>query len=187
MVTGSAAIASLARRKIRSRSMAATSMDKLVATASAGAATPPVIAAGSASLVTMAGATRSLPWTQTAKLKRAAPRRRPNRNEFSIGLIYINTVVFRCGRCSAYYRVFNVIAKDYFGTADIIYGEKRLYYRNKAADNRQKFTSNRHKAMSRIQYLKCSCQQCGEHIEFPADGLGMSILCPHCGRQTRLI
>ena len=41
--------------------------------------------------------------------------------------------------------------------------------------------------MSRTHYLKCACQQCGEHIEFPADGLGMKILCPHCGGQTQLI
>ena len=41
--------------------------------------------------------------------------------------------------------------------------------------------------MSRIHYLKCSCQQCGEHIEFPSDGLGMKILCPHCGGQTQLV
>lgn len=41
--------------------------------------------------------------------------------------------------------------------------------------------------MSRVHYLKCSCQQCGEHIEFPEDGLGMTILCPHCGNQTRLV
>jgi hypothetical protein len=40
--------------------------------------------------------------------------------------------------------------------------------------------------MSAISYLKCSCQQCGRHIEFPADAIGTSVDCPHCGWPTEL-
>jgi len=40
--------------------------------------------------------------------------------------------------------------------------------------------------MSENKFLKCTCAQCGGHIEFPADGIGMTIPCPHCGAQTEL-
>jgi hypothetical protein len=40
--------------------------------------------------------------------------------------------------------------------------------------------------MSEKKFLKCNCNQCGGHIEFPADGIGMTIPCPHCGWQTEL-
>jgi len=43
-----------------------------------------------------------------------------------------------------------------------------------------------HPGMSAISYLKCSCQQCGRHIEFPADAIGTSVDCPHCGWPTEL-
>src|SRR5439155_24953611 len=33
---------------------------------------------------------------------------------------------------------------------------------------------------------KCSCSQCGNHIEFPLEGAGALVACPHCGQQTRL-
>jgi hypothetical protein len=35
-------------------------------------------------------------------------------------------------------------------------------------------------------YFKCSCQNCGRHIEFPSNGAGMTISCPHCGKNTVL-
>jgi hypothetical protein len=35
-------------------------------------------------------------------------------------------------------------------------------------------------------YFKCSCQNCGKHIEFPSNGAGMAVPCPHCGKQTVL-
>src|SRR5208283_2266131 len=35
-------------------------------------------------------------------------------------------------------------------------------------------------------HFKCACQNCGGHIEFPAGGVGQTILCPHCGWQTIL-
>jgi hypothetical protein len=35
-------------------------------------------------------------------------------------------------------------------------------------------------------YLKCACQKCGGHIEFPLSGFGASIVCPHCGGSTLL-
>jgi hypothetical protein len=40
--------------------------------------------------------------------------------------------------------------------------------------------------MSHIKYLKCSCQHCGGHIEFPADAIGTNVQCPHCAAQTDL-
>jgi hypothetical protein len=33
---------------------------------------------------------------------------------------------------------------------------------------------------------KCSCQRCGEHIEFPIMMAGQDIACPRCGRETTL-
>jgi hypothetical protein len=41
--------------------------------------------------------------------------------------------------------------------------------------------------MNKVHYLKCSCQRCNEHIEFPSEGIGATIQCPHCGEQTALI
>jgi len=33
---------------------------------------------------------------------------------------------------------------------------------------------------------KCSCTRCGTHLEFPLEGAGAFIACPHCGEQTQL-
>jgi hypothetical protein len=41
--------------------------------------------------------------------------------------------------------------------------------------------------MSRTKYLKGECQQCGGHLEFPAETIGMPIPCPHCGQTTELV
>ena len=41
--------------------------------------------------------------------------------------------------------------------------------------------------MSQNKFLKCDCARCGGHIEFPADGIGSTITCPHCGEDTELI
>jgi hypothetical protein len=41
--------------------------------------------------------------------------------------------------------------------------------------------------MSDADYLKCSCQKCGEHLEFPPSRSGEKIDCPHCGGQTTLV
>src|SRR5438105_12799302 len=41
--------------------------------------------------------------------------------------------------------------------------------------------------MSIEKYLKCSCRKCGGHIEFPSEGIGMVVDCPHCGQTTRLV
>jgi hypothetical protein len=41
--------------------------------------------------------------------------------------------------------------------------------------------------MSDTGYLKCSCQKCGGHIEFPPGGIGEMVDCPHCGEQTKLV
>src|SRR6185369_4311221 len=37
------------------------------------------------------------------------------------------------------------------------------------------------------KYLKGECQQCGGHVEFPAEAAGTSIECPHCGKATDLL
>jgi hypothetical protein len=41
--------------------------------------------------------------------------------------------------------------------------------------------------MSDNDYLKCSCEKCGGHIEFSPVGVGQLVDCPHCGGQTQLI
>jgi hypothetical protein len=40
--------------------------------------------------------------------------------------------------------------------------------------------------MSEVEFRKCSCHHCGGHIEFPANGEGATVQCPHCGEKTRL-
>jgi hypothetical protein len=40
--------------------------------------------------------------------------------------------------------------------------------------------------MSTSDFIKGSCQQCGGHLEFPADSAGSTITCPHCGWSTLL-
>ena len=40
--------------------------------------------------------------------------------------------------------------------------------------------------MPKTKYLKGECEHCSGHIEFPADSIGMSVDCPHCGKQTEL-
>jgi hypothetical protein len=41
--------------------------------------------------------------------------------------------------------------------------------------------------MSEKKFLKCICAQCGGRIEFPAEGIGMTVPCPHCGWKTELM
>ncbi len=40
--------------------------------------------------------------------------------------------------------------------------------------------------MSKTKYLKGDCQHCSGHIEFPAESIGLSVTCPHCGQDTEL-
>ena len=40
--------------------------------------------------------------------------------------------------------------------------------------------------MSEGLSAKCSCSNCGTHLEFPIEGAGTIINCPHCGQQTEL-
>ena len=40
--------------------------------------------------------------------------------------------------------------------------------------------------MSQNKYLKCACGHCGGKIEYPAEGIGSTIPCPHCGTPTEL-
>jgi hypothetical protein len=40
--------------------------------------------------------------------------------------------------------------------------------------------------MKQTKYLKCACQHCGGHIEFPAEIIGQSFDCPHCLQRTEL-
>jgi hypothetical protein len=35
-------------------------------------------------------------------------------------------------------------------------------------------------------YIKCPCKNCDNSIEFPAHGVGQTIVCPHCGMETTL-
>jgi hypothetical protein len=35
-------------------------------------------------------------------------------------------------------------------------------------------------------FAKCDCQHCGGHIEFPIQGVGRKISCPHCNEPTLL-
>ena len=37
-----------------------------------------------------------------------------------------------------------------------------------------------------MKYLKGECSHCGGRIEFPADAIGMTTECPHCGKSTEL-
>jgi hypothetical protein len=41
--------------------------------------------------------------------------------------------------------------------------------------------------MADITYLKGSCVNCGNHIEFPQAMTGRAVACPHCGQSTELI
>jgi len=41
--------------------------------------------------------------------------------------------------------------------------------------------------MSNRDFIKGACRQCGGHLEFPADAVGQTITCPHCGNTTVLI
>src|SRR5476651_2509504 len=36
------------------------------------------------------------------------------------------------------------------------------------------------------QLIRTSCQKCAQPIEFPAEGIGMTAACPHCGQMTVL-
>jgi hypothetical protein len=41
--------------------------------------------------------------------------------------------------------------------------------------------------MTGMKYLKGECTHCGGHIEFPADAVGLTTQCPHCGKTTELL
>ena len=41
--------------------------------------------------------------------------------------------------------------------------------------------------MAEANYLNGACESCGGHIEFPAEGIGLSVSCPHCGQPTTLL
>jgi hypothetical protein len=40
--------------------------------------------------------------------------------------------------------------------------------------------------MSDLNFLRCNCESCGSPIEFPTQGVGLKIDCPHCGHETLL-
>lgn len=40
--------------------------------------------------------------------------------------------------------------------------------------------------MSDDNFLRCSCKECGNHIEFPEESAGTVAACPHCGQWTEL-
>jgi hypothetical protein len=41
--------------------------------------------------------------------------------------------------------------------------------------------------MTRTKYLKGACQNCGGHIEYPAEHIGIVVACPHCQQTTELL
>jgi hypothetical protein len=41
--------------------------------------------------------------------------------------------------------------------------------------------------MSRTKSLKSPCQRCGGRLEFPAEMIGTTTQCPHCGQSTELV
>jgi DNA-directed RNA polymerase subunit RPC12/RpoP len=42
-------------------------------------------------------------------------------------------------------------------------------------------------AMTGIKQLKGACDRCQAPLEFPADSIGLTARCPHCGEQTELL
>lgn len=44
----------------------------------------------------------------------------------------------------------------------------------------------KHPVSQSERYSKCVCQHCGGHIEFPSEGIGSTVPCPHCQFQTVL-
>ena len=40
--------------------------------------------------------------------------------------------------------------------------------------------------MSDSQFCVAACHHCGQHIEFPAEGIGAPVTCPHCEQETIL-
>jgi ribosomal protein S27E len=42
-------------------------------------------------------------------------------------------------------------------------------------------------AESESEFLKCTCKECGNHIEFPATSARDTVPCPHCGEWTELV
>jgi Zn-dependent protease with chaperone function len=43
-----------------------------------------------------------------------------------------------------------------------------------------------HPAMSDQEFYLTSCQHCGQRIEFPVAGIGLTVACPHCESETIL-
>jgi len=41
--------------------------------------------------------------------------------------------------------------------------------------------------MKQTKFLKGECQYCHRHIEFPAESVGLTTDCPHCGKETELL
>ncbi len=41
--------------------------------------------------------------------------------------------------------------------------------------------------MQRTKNLKGECSHCRGHLEFPADIIGTTVECPHCGQPTELL
>src|SRR5580658_4980727 len=41
--------------------------------------------------------------------------------------------------------------------------------------------------MSSSDFVKGECRHCSGHLEFPAEAIGSTILCPHCKQTTELV
>lgn len=50
----------------------------------------------------------------------------------------------------------------------------------------RKVSSKNCGTMSTGAEYTCSCNHCSEHIQFPEEGIGAEVECPHCGRATLL-
>jgi len=37
-----------------------------------------------------------------------------------------------------------------------------------------------------VKHFKCACEHCAGKIEYPAEAVGLSTTCPHCGKETDL-
>jgi hypothetical protein len=46
--------------------------------------------------------------------------------------------------------------------------------------------SQRGKSDAESDYIKCPCNNCDVMIEFPKDGVGQTVICPHCQMETSL-
>src|SRR6185503_10936213 len=42
------------------------------------------------------------------------------------------------------------------------------------------------RSLMAVKHFKCAWEHCGGKIEYPAEAVGLSTTCPHCGKETDL-